>query len=285
MDVISKPPAPIRWPHDAKAAVSITVAFESYEKVGHYHQGVRVPGKTHHLSLSFSEYGPKVGVWRLFDILERYDVRATFDINGKAAREQPIIVREMAERGHETAGHGWANDLSPDDDDPEGEQHDIRATIEAIEAATGEPPVGWVSPGSRGTQRTLEFLVAEGMRWSGDDASADVPFVKTVAGKRIAIVPRINFASNDLVVWLRPSHAPSTYFEGFKEAFDWVYREGERGNPLWAELLLHSDMGTRPPLINAFERALTYAKGHSDIWFARRGDLADWALSQSAEER
>ena len=120
------------------------------------------------------------------------------------------------------------------------------------------------------------------MRWSGDDASADVPFVKTVAGKRIAIVPRINFASNDLVVWLRPSHAPSTYFEGFKEAFDWVYREGERGNPLWAELLLHSDMGTRPPLINAFERALTYAKGHSDIWFARRGDLADWALSQSA---
>jgi hypothetical protein len=29
--------------------------------------------------------------------------------------------------------------------------------------------------------------------------------------------------------------------------------------------------------IDTFEKIIAYAKGHKDIWFARRGDIAAWA--------
>ena len=95
------------------------------------------------------------------------------------------------------------------------------------------------------------------------------------------ILPRVNFPTNDLIVWIRPQNPPSAYFEGFKETFDFLYDEGRRGRPAWVDLLLHSDMGGRPTLIGAFERALRYARGFEGVWFARRRDIAEWTLKQS----
>jgi peptidoglycan/xylan/chitin deacetylase (PgdA/CDA1 family) len=189
----------------------------------------------------------------------------------------------MIDRGHEVAGHGYANDIYPDEDYPEGELRDIRATVKAIEAATGQKPVGWVSPGSVGTFKTLEYMVQEGFLWNGDDASDDLPFVRRINGKPLVILPRINFPTNDLIVWNRPQNPPSAYFNGFQETFEFMYDEGRRGRPMWIDLLLHSDMGARPGLIGVFEKALRYAKGQERVWFARRRDIAQWALDKNYE--
>ena len=271
----------IRWPDSARICVSVTIAFEAFLYSGHYSHTQTKPGEKNHFSLSYAEYGPKVGVWRILDVLARNSVAATFDVGGLAAERYPKAMKAMYSGGHEAAGHGWANDIYPSDDDLEGELKTIRDALGAIENSFGERPVGWVSPGSVGTLKTFEYMVQEGLIWNGDDASQDTPFVIKIAGKPLVILPRVNFPTNDLIVWLRPQNPPSAYFQGFKETFDFLYDEGTRGRPAWVDLLLHSDMGGRPTLIGAFERALRYARGFEGVWFARRRDIAEWTLKQS----
>jgi peptidoglycan/xylan/chitin deacetylase (PgdA/CDA1 family) len=274
---------PIQWPDKAYICVCVTVAFEAFKYAGHYTHSQRGKGKPDYFALSYAEYGAKVGIWRVFDVLERNGIKATFDTGGLAAEKHPHIVKEMIDRGHEVAGHGYANDIYPDEDDHEGELRDIKATVKAIEAATGQKPVGWVSPGSVGTFKTLEYMVQEGFLWNGDDASDDLPFVRKINGKPLVILPRINFPTNDLLVWNRPQNPPSAYFNGFQETFEFMYDEGRRGRPMWIDLLLHSDMGARPTLIGVFEKALRYAKGQERVWFARRRDIAQWAFDKNYE--
>lgn len=47
----------------------------------------------------------------LLDIFERFGVRATFFILGWEAERQPVLVREIAGRGHEVACHGYSHRL------------------------------------------------------------------------------------------------------------------------------------------------------------------------------
>jgi allantoinase len=272
------PRAPIRLKGDARICVTVTIAFEAFLYHGHYGHGATKPGRQNHYSLSYAEYGPKTGVWRILKSLERNRLLATFDVGGLAAERHPHIMRAMRDGGHEAAGHGWANDVHTTDDDPDGELDAIRRTAGAIEAGYGERPVGWVSPGSVGSARTMTYMVDEGFLWNGDDASDDLPFVRPVNGKPLVILPRINFPTNDLIVWQKPQNPPSAYFEGFKETFDYLYEEGRQGEPKWIDLLLHCDLGGRPTLMPIFERAIAYAKAKEGVWFARRRDIAQWVL-------
>ena len=282
MDIGLRPPAPYEWPDKARIGVSVTMGFEAYIHHGHF--GGHKPGKVDHLSLSFADYAYKVGVWRIMDVLEKNGIKGTFDCNGLAAHKYPAILGEMKRRGHETAGHGWANDMPPQDDDLEGELKDLTNTIAAIEAATGERPVGWVGPGSVHTAKTMDHMIREGFLWNGDDVSADTPYIRVHKGKRIVILPRTNIATNDLRVWLRPSNSPLAYWEGFKSAFDFCYEEGKAGRPLWMDLIVHCDIGTRPAMIGIFQRALDYIATHKKVWYGRRRDIADWTLERFGEE-
>ena len=42
-----------------------------------------------------------------------------------------------------------------------------------------------------------------------DDASDDVPFVRSIGGKPLIILPRVNFPTNDLIIWQKPQNPPS----------------------------------------------------------------------------
>ena len=269
----------VKLPGDARICVSVTIAFEAFVYAGHYGGGRTKPGQKNHFSLSYAEYGAKTGVWRILDALDRHGLKATFDISGLAAERHPKILRAMRQGGHEAAGHGWANEFHPRDGDAEAEIKAIRDTIAAIEAGYGERPVGWVGPGSFGSEHTMRFMVDERMLWNGDDASDDLPFVRDVAGYPLVIVPRVNFPTNDLIICLKPQNPPGAYFDAAKETFDYLYAEGGRGAPKWIDLLLHCDIGGRPAMMGAFERALAYIRQFDGVWYARRRDLAEWIRS------
>jgi allantoinase len=285
LDIIKGPPEPMRWPNDAKICVSIGSAFESFYHSSHFHSGPHVPGKLSEISISYNHYASKAGVWRLFDIFERHGISVTFSCNGKAAQEQPVILQNMLSRGHDIAAHGWSNDFPVDGRDREACRVDIERTLAAIIAATGQKPTGWVSPGARGSDMMLEILVENGLTWTGDDASDDIPWVRKINGKPIVILPRTNLQSNDLIVWMRHSNPGSVFSDGFKDAFDYLYKEGERGSPKWVEMVVHTDIGSRPALAGHIEKTIDYVKSHDGVWFARRSEIAAWALKRAAERQ
>jgi peptidoglycan/xylan/chitin deacetylase (PgdA/CDA1 family) len=271
-----------RWPCGETMAMSIGLAFEAFRNhsqfntIGGAARGGA--GKPSPLSLSYGDYGWKAGAWRIFELLDRYGLHANMSTSGLAAEQHPEVVAAAAKAGHEINGHGWVNDVHGNDDDAEAERAEIRRCTEVLAQAAGTAPVGWTGPGSAGSPHTLSILKAHGYLWNGDDASDDLPFVRETDSGPMVILPRTNSPHNDLTMWLLPRNHPDIIWEGFKNTFDQLYAEGKAGAPKWIEITLHCHIAGRPTLQPVIRRCFEYAKQHDGMWFARRRDIAAWAL-------
>lgn len=267
-------PAPIEWPNNAKIAVSFFVAFESFINYSQYRRGGDKPD---YASLAYGEYGGKAGIWRVMDTLSRNNVKGTIDTNGRVAEQFPDALRELHRAGHEIVGHGWANDIYLTSLEPEKEQELIRRTLDSIASVTGQRPVGWVSPGHRINAHTFDYLVDEGIFWTGDLPGPDIPEHRTINGKPLVIMPRLDYANDHSLVF-HPKNPARFYFDSFKTAFDYLYAEGAAGSPKLIDALVHAHIGGRPNIIGVFEECIRYAKGFKDVWFCTKGEIAKWYL-------
>ncbi|SMF62427.1 Polysaccharide deacetylase [Xaviernesmea oryzae] len=263
-------------PNNARIAVSVNLALEAFRNKSQLTLESR-PGKVDHFSLSYAEYGARAGIWRILDLLDELGLKASMSINGKAAELYPEAVRATADAGHEVVAHGWENDILNEDGDPAKELDEIRRVTAAITEAAGQRPYGWTSPGSAGSENTLDLLSGEGYIWNGDQANDDLPYSTMTKNGPMMILPRVNMPQNDLIMWAKSHNAPGVIFEGFKDTFDELYQEGVRGAPKWVEIVLHAHMGGRPTLIPTVRRCIAYARQHESVAFVRKGDLARWA--------
>lgn len=100
----------------------------------------------------------------LLDLLDRHQVRATFFIVGELARNDPELVRDVHQAGHEVASHGWSHrrvlEMTPDEF-----RHDLRQSKDVLEQITGEAVVGYRAPTFSIVRRTfwaLDVLAEEG---------------------------------------------------------------------------------------------------------------------------
>ena len=269
-------PAPIQWPNNAKIAVSFFVAFESFINYSQYRRGGDRPD---YASLAYGEYGGRAGIWRIMDILSRNDVKGTIDTNGRVTEQFPDALKELHAAGHEIVGHGWANDIYLTSLEPEKERELIRRTLESIASVTGQRPLGWVSPGHRINAQTFDYLVDEGVFWTGDLPGPDIPEHRIIKGKPLVIMPRLDYANDHSLVF-HPKNPARFYFESFKTAFDYLYAEGAAGAPKLIDALVHAHIGGRPNIIGVFEECIRYAKGFKDVWFCTKGEIAKWYLER-----
>lgn len=266
-----------RWPGGERIAFTIGLAFEAFEYQSQYRTR-DTPGKINSLSLSYAEYGARVGGWRLLDLLDEYGIRSHVSANGLAAERYPEVLAAAVQAGHEMVGHGWANDRLLTAMNIDEEREDIERTTGAILAATGTSPLGWASPGASPSSNTLELLCEAGYQWSGDDASDDIPFMREVQGRSLAILPQTNAQHNDMQIFLGPRNAPSIIWESFKESFDLLYHEGAQGMPGWTEIILHCHIGGRPVLNGTIRKCLEYVRNHDEVWCTTRNEIAKWTM-------
>ncbi|HEY7165828.1 MAG TPA: polysaccharide deacetylase family protein [Candidatus Binatia bacterium] len=268
-------PKPIRWPNDAKIAVSFFVAFEAFERGSQYRESKDKPD---YASLAYGEYGGKAGIWRIMDLFDRNGVKGSIDTNGRIAEDFPDALKALHAAGHEIVAHGWVNDTALSSLDAAQEKALIRRTLDALDSVTGQRPIGWVSPGHRINEYTLRNFVDEGIVWTGDLPGPDNPECRIVDGKPLIIMPRLGYA-NDLSLIFRGKNPPQFYFDSFKAAFDCLYAEGQAGEPKLIDCLVHAHIGGRPNMIGVFEECVRYAKGFRDTWFATKGEIAKYYLN------
>lgn len=107
--------------------------------------------------LSRGEYGARVGLPRVLDLLDRYGIKASFFVPGHSADTWPHLVKEIAARGHELANHGYLHEV-PNTLDPDTERAVIQRGNEAIERAAGVRPRGFRSPSWDLSPHTLDIL-------------------------------------------------------------------------------------------------------------------------------
>ena len=273
-------PTPLKWPNNAKIAVSFFVAFEAFDKYSQYRQGEG--GRPDYASLAYGEYGGKAGIWRILEVLNRNGVKGTIDTNGRVAEVFPDALKALSDGGHEIVGHGWVNEIYLTSLEPAQEKQLIHRTQESLAAVTGKRPVGWVSPGHRITEHTFEYYTDEGIYWTGDLPGPDIPECRRINGKPLVIMPRLDYA-NDHSLIFRPKNPARVYFESFKTAFDVLYSEGQAGAPKLVDALVHAHIGGRPNIIGVFEECIRYAKSFRDVWFCTKGEIAKYYLEHYAQ--
>jgi peptidoglycan/xylan/chitin deacetylase (PgdA/CDA1 family) len=91
------------WPNGARCAVALSFDNfgESYDLLRYgYSGGANADGV----------YAPRRGIPRILDLLERYEIPATFFLEGWNVKKYASLAKEIAERGHEIGGHGWMHE-------------------------------------------------------------------------------------------------------------------------------------------------------------------------------
>ncbi len=263
----------LEWPHDARVAFWVIPNIEHFRFDGRF-QDVPNPPLPDVSSYAQRDYGNRVGVWRLMDLLDKYGLRATVALNADVCRFEPQIVRAGMARNWEWMGHGITNSQRLTGLDPAQERETVRATVETITAFTGQAPKGWLGPGLGETYETPDVLAEHGIEYVCDWCADDQPFPLRVRQGRLISVP-YTLELNDLPAFLRRNCTPEQFYRFICDQFDVLYEEGARSGRVMA-LALHPFVTGQPYRLKWLDRALEYITRHKQVWLTTGGEIAAW---------
>ena len=132
--IIRRPP--LEWPGDAHVALWVVpnIEFFSLET----RPGGLGPGKIPDIPIwAMRDYGNRVGVFRLMEVLDRYGVRATVALNSDICVHHPEIIEEGEKRRWEWMGHNQTNSRRLNEVPAEEEPTIIRDTLDTIASVSG----------------------------------------------------------------------------------------------------------------------------------------------------
>ena len=81
----------------------------------------------------------------VLDLLDKYNIKATFFVLGIVAEKHPGIVQEIYGKGHEVASHGYSHKTLYDLGES-GFEEEIEKSVRLLESITGECPIGFRAP-------------------------------------------------------------------------------------------------------------------------------------------
>lgn len=283
---------PIAWPNNARLAMNIQVSFETWPpELGTAGSLQREPSRKIPPSAPFQkdlrvitdrQFGERVGVFRLLDAFQTCQVPSTFFINGVTAHLFPEIAREIKQAGHEIAAETYLHDYSFMKT-PEQDQADIRKSVQAIEEVVGERPLGYVSTGKLPTDDTPRILAEEGFVYWLDPCNEEMPYTLEVAGKELVVLPHVIDVGDYSTVGDH-SRTIRQALETWKDAFNWLYRQGEK-NPGRLTIIFHPFLAGRPYRMECIEEFLEYARRFDGVWWCRMIDVVRWWLERYRTSR
>ena len=282
----------VRWPNDARVAVSVVLNYEEGSEYSHGNGDARNDGLTEVLygmdaqyrdlcAESIFEYGSRAGVWRLERLLTELKIPVTFYACAVALERNREVADWLKEAGHEPCSHGWRWEETWRLSREEEADH-IRRAIDSIKETCGVRPSGWYCRYGPSVN-TRELLVEEGgFTYDSDAYNDDLPYYVDVKGKRHLVIP-YSMTYNDAKFALLPSYgSPTDFVDNLKRGFDQLWDEGET-HPRMMSLGLHPRLIGQASRIHALREFFEYAEKKGKVWFTRRIDIANWWNQHHAE--
>jgi peptidoglycan/xylan/chitin deacetylase (PgdA/CDA1 family) len=277
---------PVTWPNEATLAVFVTVALQFYPLD---QKGVpfKVPGgmtmpypDLRHFSLR--DYGNRVGIFRIMDALDAFEMKASAPINAKVAERYPSLVKEVVERGWEVMGHGLHMDaLHYTGLDPAAEEALVKQSLETLRRASGQAVTGWLSPAKSQSFNTPDILAANGIRYMCDWANDDMPYTFRTKNGDLLAMPHVDQQS-DFTILLDMHHDEDSYVEQQIDQFETLYKESQTQGGRIMSLVVHPWLLGQPHRISAFEAVLAHIAPRKGVWVATGADILDvWAAQQA----
>lgn len=276
----------IVWPNGARVAVSLVVNFEEgaelsieqgdaeTERFGEV-QSVQPAGVRDLVQEQVFDYGMRAGLWRFLDAFDFYGARATFMMCGRTVERVPDLARVVTDAGHEPAVHGWRWLPHSRYEDPATERLDIERTRDAILAATGVQPVGFMSRGGQ-SPWTRGLLADLGFAYDSNALNDDLPYWDTLSsGRRMLVLP-YGFDTNDMKFFHPNGFVQPEQFSNYVgAALDVLQGEASAGKSAMLSVGFHLRICGRPARFAAVQAILRDLQALGDrIWLASRKDIA-----------
>jgi allantoinase len=273
--LIDRPP--LRWPADARVALWVQMNLEHWEIDG---PGTALPPSRSPSPVpdpknaGWRDYGSRVGIWRLMEVLDKYAIRASAPTNAEVCFYYPEVVREAVRRNWELMGHGLNNSRTLSGLQKDEERSVIRACAEALSSAAGRAVKGWLGPGLVETFNTLELLAELGIEYVSDWCNDDQPYpIEVPTGKLIGVPYCMEI--NDFYAFLGAGLDPESFYRMMCDQFDVLYAEGARAGRIFG-LCLHPFMAGQAYRSKWIDKGLEYILNHDHVWSATAEEIAGW---------
>src|SRR6266851_2551522 len=217
----------LEWPNGARVAFWVGLNIEHYEvdKPSTSIFGGTAGLQPDPLNYGWRDYGVRVGIWRMIDVLDKYRMRASVLLNADVCERYPQIVAEGVKRNWAWLAHGKNNSIFEAGMTLDEERAYLKAVVETISRATGQHPKGWLGPALTETFNTPEVLAELGLSYLLDWCNDDQPFPLNVNAGRMISVP-YSIEMNDVSLFVGKSLAPADFTQMVMDQFDVLYEEG-----------------------------------------------------------
>jgi len=263
------------WPGGKRLAFSICHNIEWFSFMTGLGSDHTLPGAAQTTrNFAWRDYGNRVGIWYLFDLLDELDLPASHNVNAAALDNCPQIVARIRARGDEVIGHGLTNSERQDIMDEPTERAMIEATSTTIAEHFGARPKGWLGPYIVQSPATLDLLREAGYTYMLDWPADDQPFwMRTRAGPILSVPYSIEL--NDSPAQVFRHHTGTDFEQMIVDHFDEMLLQSAK-YPLCFNIVLHPFVIGQPFRLRALRRALDHILAHrDDLWITTPGGIAE----------
>ena len=226
-------------------------------------------------------FGPRVGIWRLLDLLARHDIRGSFFVPAVVAETFPELLPAFVERGHEVGLHGFFHEIVAHTSDAEFSAA-LDASLALFQRQVGLTPKGFRSPAWEMTPHMMAELHARGM-YDSSLSGFDNPY--TLGG--VVEVP-VQWAIDDAVYfkflgggvdhW--PPSASRPVLETWTDEWETLHAEGGL-----FMLTVHDWISGRAHRIRLLDTLLSTVTRTPGAWIATVGEVAAYHAASVNSDR
>jgi peptidoglycan/xylan/chitin deacetylase (PgdA/CDA1 family) len=265
----------LRWRNGTRVAVWVIPNIEHFRfnlpstslaSIGPLNPDVR--------NYSWRDYGVRVGIWRMMEIMERYGVKGTVALNADVCREYPRIIEEGRKLGWEWMGHGATNSIIINAQGEAEERALIKDVVTTIGKSVGKSPRGWLGPALSETVNTLDILAENGVEYVGDWVNDDQPYPMKVKKGRMFSMP-YSQEINDIPAMLGLHRSGEEFGQMICDQFDVLYEDGAKTGRVMS-ICLHPFLIGHPHRSKYFAKALAHITSRSEVWVTTGSEILDW---------
>ena len=264
---------PDNWPGGARVAVLLSFDVDN-ETIWLRNGDTNVGG------LSQGQYGARVGLGRVLELLDEQDVSASFFGPAISFSLAPDMIKAIQAAGrHEIGIHGWIherNAVLPLED----EKRLLEMAVERMTDLIGERPVGYRAPSWNFSDNTLDLLMEMGFLYDSSLMADDRPYEIVANGQPTGFVELpVDWILDDapLMNPLGDRYAsPREVLQVYKDEFDIAYEE----RTVFVLTMHPHYIGHRSRIV-ALRELIEYIKSKPGVWFGTHEEAVRWVREQA----
>jgi peptidoglycan/xylan/chitin deacetylase (PgdA/CDA1 family) len=278
--IIDRPP--LRWPNGARVALWVIPNIEHFYFNGpgtSVERNDRIPDT---LNYGWRDYGVRVGIWRMMEVMEKHRIKGTVALNSDVCEQYPRIIEEGKKLGWEWMGHGFSNSVLISAQPEDEERKLIESVVKTITRSVGNAPRGWLGPALSETVNTLDILAANGIEYVGDWVNDDQPYPMRVKSGQMYSMP-YSTEINDIPALIGMKQSPEGFGQMICDQFDVLYEDGAKTGRVMS-ICLHPFLIGHPHRSKYFEKALAHIRSRQEVWVATGSEILDWYKANYAKD-